>query len=131
MTKRSDQFQTIRTEGALLPPDILQWISSLKVDGVSPQAYHLPPSTKLNEAIAHSWGVLQKYWKGFQEARQVLDDFIDRAQQHVIMDRCICRNAFDCDNFTPEIGCLFMGETALKLPPGLGRRVTKDQAQTS
>ena len=73
MAKRSDQFQTIRTEGALLPPDILQSVGSLKVDGVSPASYHLPPGTKLNEAIAHSWSVLQKYWKGFQEARQPLD----------------------------------------------------------
>ena len=74
MTRRSDQFQTIRTEGALLPPDILQSIASLKADGVSPQSYHLAPGTKLSEAIAHSWSVLQKYWKGFQEARQNLDD---------------------------------------------------------
>ena len=73
MAKRSDQFQTIRTEGAILPPDILQSIASLKVDGVSPESYHLPPGTKLNEAIAHSWSVLQKHWKGFQEARQTLD----------------------------------------------------------
>lgn len=72
MAKRTDQFQTIRAEGALLPPDILQAIASLKVDGVPPQSYHLPPGTKLNEAIAHSWSVLQKYWKGFQEARQQL-----------------------------------------------------------
>ena len=73
MAKRSDQFQTIRTEGALLPPDILLSIASLKVEGVSPESYHLPPGTKLNEAIAHSWSVLQKHWKGFQEAREALD----------------------------------------------------------
>lgn len=73
MPKRSDQFQTIRTEGALLPPDILQSVASLKVDGVSPKSYHLPPGVKLNEAIAQSWSVLQKHWKGFQEARRLLD----------------------------------------------------------
>ena len=61
MAKCGDQFQTIRTEGALLPPDIFQAIAALKVDGVTPQSYHLPPGTKLGEAIAHSWSVLQKY----------------------------------------------------------------------
>lgn len=74
MAKRSDQFQTIRTEGALLPSDILQAIASRDVEGVSPDAYHLPPGTKINEAIAHAWSVLQKHWKGFQEARESLAD---------------------------------------------------------
>ena len=74
MAKRTDQFQTIRTEGALLPPDILQMIASLKVDGVSAGSYHLPPGSKLNEAIAHSWSVLQKFWRGFQDVRQQLSE---------------------------------------------------------
>ena len=72
MPKRSLQFQTIRTEGALLPSDVLQSVAALKVDGVSPQSYHLPPGMKLNEAIAQSWSVLQKHWKGFREARRQL-----------------------------------------------------------
>ena len=74
MARNANQFQTIRSEGALLPPDVLQAIASQKVDGVSPASYHLPPGTKLNEAIAHSWSVLQKYWKGFQEIRCRLPD---------------------------------------------------------
>ena len=61
MVQRSEQFQTIRTEGALLPPDILQVIKSLKVEGFSSEAYHLPPGSKLNEAISRSWSVLQQY----------------------------------------------------------------------
>ena len=69
MARSTNQFQTIRSEGALLPPDVLQAIASQKVDGVSPASYHLPPGIKLNEAIAHSWSVLQKYWRGFQEIR--------------------------------------------------------------
>ena len=37
MAKRNLQFQTIRTEGAILPPDILRRIASHKVDGASPE----------------------------------------------------------------------------------------------
>lgn len=73
MAKPSEQYQTVRTEGALLPSDILQTIAALKVEGVSPENYHLPPGTKLNEAIAHSWSLLQKHWKAFQERRVQLD----------------------------------------------------------
>lgn len=70
MAKRSAQFQTIRTEGAILPPDILRRIASLKVDGATPDAYHLPPGSKLNEAISRSWTSLLTHWQAFQEARE-------------------------------------------------------------
>lgn len=69
MAKRNQQFQTIRTEGALLPPDVLQSIASLKVDGTSADSYHLPPGTKINEAISQSWNALKQHWTAFKEAR--------------------------------------------------------------
>jgi hypothetical protein len=72
MPKLTQQFQTIRTEGALLPPDILQRIASLKVDGVRPADYHLPEGFRINDAITRSWDILKKHWKSFQEARQRL-----------------------------------------------------------
>ncbi len=74
MARTAAQFQTIRSEGALLPPDVLQLVIAQKADGSAPAAYHLPPDTKVNEAIAHSWSVLQKYWRGFQEIRKRLPD---------------------------------------------------------
>ncbi len=69
MAKRNQQFQTIRTEGAILPPDILRRIASLKVEGATPDAYHLPPGNKINEAISQSWTTLLNHWQAFQEAR--------------------------------------------------------------
>lgn len=74
VAKRNQQFQTIRTEGAILPPDILRRIASLKVEGATPEAYHLPPGTKLNEAISQSWTVLLNHWQAFQEARGKLGE---------------------------------------------------------
>jgi UDP-glucose 4-epimerase len=59
----------------------------------------------------------------------VLDQFIDRAACHVIMTQCICRTAFRCRHFPHDIGCLFMGATALKLPPGLGTPASRAQAK--
>jgi UDP-glucose 4-epimerase len=58
----------------------------------------------------------------------VVLDFIEKASIHVVMDSCGCRTAHHCDNFTNEIGCLFMGESALELPAGASRRITKEQA---
>ena len=71
MPKSTQQLQTIRTEGALLPPDILQRIASLKVDGVRPADYHLPEGFRINDAITQSWDILKKHWKNFQEARDL------------------------------------------------------------
>lgn len=72
MSNRNQQFQTIRTEGAILPPDVLRRIASLKTDGTSPDAYHLPPGNKLNEAISRSWTTLLNHWQAFQEVRTKL-----------------------------------------------------------
>lgn len=59
---------------------------------------------------------------------QIVHDFIDNASVHVVMDKCGCRLARKCEHHTNDIGCLFMGETALKMPHGVSRRVTKEQA---
>ncbi len=60
--------------------------------------------------------------------QRIVHDFIEKAKYHVIMDRCGCRLAGECEHFTADIGCLFMGESALKLPHGVSHRVTKEQA---
>lgn len=74
MAKGIHQFQTIRAEGALFPPDILQRIASLKVEGATAEAYHLQAGTKISEAISQSWNALLNYWKTFQEIRETIPD---------------------------------------------------------
>ena len=84
--RKEDQFQTINVSGAMLPPDILRKIASLNKDqpakaksrdlvpGLTPDSYHLPPGSKINEAIARSWTVVQAHWRAFAEAREELSD---------------------------------------------------------
>jgi UDP-glucose 4-epimerase len=59
---------------------------------------------------------------------QVVHDLIESASIHVIMDKCGCRMLRGCTRYTHEVGCLFMGETALKLPHGVCQRVSRDAA---
>lgn len=59
---------------------------------------------------------------------QIVHDFIEKASKYVIMDKCGCRLAKKCDHYTNDIGCLFMGDTALTLPSGVSREVTKEEA---
>jgi len=60
---------------------------------------------------------------------QVVDRMIERANHLWIMDECICRAASRCEDYPLHLGCLFMGEAAMKINPGLGRKVTREEAR--
>ncbi len=59
---------------------------------------------------------------------QVLFDIIDKSSIFYLLDTCGCRNAQKCEHFPYEVGCLFMGESAKKLPAGIGHMVSKEKA---
>ena len=66
-------FQSIRSQGALLPADYLVKIVEGKADGVTPEAYHPPPVlSSLRSLPSHER--LLKYWARFQEARKEIPD---------------------------------------------------------
>jgi hypothetical protein len=75
MSRRST-FETIRSEGALLPPDLLQRITARdkELDGLRGEDYGLPPNEPLNEAIVRSYNRLLGAWGSFQEARARLPE---------------------------------------------------------
>ncbi|MCC7176058.1 MAG: N-6 DNA methylase [Bryobacterales bacterium] len=64
-------YTTIRTEGALLPADILARIASgdTALGGLDPASYHLDPTEKLGEATNRAWNRLQARWATFQSER--------------------------------------------------------------
>ena len=52
-------FLNIRTEGALLPSDLLsRLMEGTNLPGLKPEDYHLGAGEKLNEAISRSWNRL-------------------------------------------------------------------------
>ncbi len=59
----------------------------------------------------------------------VLEEIIDKASHHVLFDKCVCRLSGRCEHHGEDIGCLFMGESALELPTSVTRRVSKDEAR--
>lgn len=69
-----DLFQTVHTEGGLLPSDLLQRIADNDptLDGLKPTDYHLDPGERLNEAVTRAWTRLQAAWSSFDEARSQL-----------------------------------------------------------
>ena len=69
-TRRRELFTTIRTEGALLPPDLLQRVADgdRELQGLTPEAYHLAANERLGEAVTRAWNRLIGAWAGFGDA---------------------------------------------------------------
>jgi hypothetical protein len=74
MARRTDEFQTIRSEGGLLPPDLLRRVLDPKATlaGTRPEDYGLPQGERLNEIITQSWNRLRKHWTEFRAAAGIL-----------------------------------------------------------
>ena len=67
-------LSTIRTEGGLLPADILAKILAGEgsLPGVAAEDYHLPKGEKLNESINRAWTRMRALWDKFRLQRDTL-----------------------------------------------------------
>ena len=74
MARRDQEFQTIRSEGGLLPLDLLRRVLDprSKLAGTRPEDYGLPPGERLNEGITQSWNRLRKHWAEFRTSAAML-----------------------------------------------------------
>ena len=76
MPRRNQDFLTIRSEGGLLPPDLLRRVldPNEKLTGTHPEDYGLPRGELLNEVITQSWNRLRKHWAEFYTAASTLPE---------------------------------------------------------
>lgn len=76
MSKRSSIFSTVRTEGAILPPELLMRVlnGDPNLDGVRASDYHLSPAERLNEAATRAYNRLTGVWSAFKETTAKLPD---------------------------------------------------------
>src|SRR5439155_23851481 len=75
-TRRRDIFTTVRTEGTILPADLLQRVAEgdRTLGGLTPDDYHLASRERLNEAINRSWNRMLGAWVAFNAVREKLSD---------------------------------------------------------
>ena len=81
------------------------------------EMYILP----VNESLERGEDVILPY--------QIVEQFIERFSHHVIMEFCGCRNAYRCEEYPQDIGCLMMGEDSKKIKTPWARRVTREEAK--
>ena len=69
MARRTQGFQTIRSEGGLLPQDLLRRVLDPHsgLPGTTAEDYHLAPGERLNEVITQSWNRLRRHWDEFRQ----------------------------------------------------------------
>ncbi|MEN6478490.1 MAG: N-6 DNA methylase [Anaerolineales bacterium] len=67
-------FVTVRTEGGLLPSDLLLRIVEGNLDGQHPEDYGLKRTDRLNEGISRAWADCRDAWARFQAERAALPE---------------------------------------------------------
>lgn len=59
---------------------------------------------------------------------EVIKEVIKRCDDIVIMETCLCRTSNDCQDYPQDIGCIFLGPTANKIPKNIGHKATVEEA---
>lgn len=74
--KRGEGFQTVKTEGAILPADLLRRLvdGDRDVPGLRAEDYHLVKSERLNEVATRAWNRVRGAWEGFKSAMETLPE---------------------------------------------------------
>jgi UDP-glucose 4-epimerase len=67
--------------------------------------------------------------EGIALPEEVLDRLIDVSNYRVILNACACRNIYGCETYPQDIGCIFMGESAKKIPKDYSREATREEAK--
>ncbi|MBF0119630.1 MAG: hypothetical protein HQK79_12395 [Desulfobacterales bacterium] len=79
-----------------------------------------------------SWIPINKKIEGKKEIalpEEILGKLIEKAKHRVIVNFCGCRSASSCKNYSSDIGCLMMGESALLIPGKSSREVGVEEAK--
>ncbi len=75
-TRTHTPFISVRTEGAVLPPDLLARIAAGDRDlgGLTPESYHLAKGERINEVATRAWNRLQGAWETFRQGMERLPE---------------------------------------------------------
>jgi len=75
----------------------------------------------VNEPIAQGGQTVLPY--------ALLEQLVERSSSRFIMNECVCRRHENCRSHPVELGCLFLGDGAVRIHPTLGRVCGVDEAR--
>jgi len=58
----------------------------------------------------------------------LIKEMIKKADDIVIMDKCLCRSSTDCKDYPQDLGCIFLGKTTHKISRNFCRDATQEEA---
>jgi Pyruvate/2-oxoacid:ferredoxin oxidoreductase delta subunit len=58
----------------------------------------------------------------------IIKEVIKRSDEIVIMNSCLCRTSNNCEDYPKDLGCIFLGPTAAKIPKHIGKKATVEEA---
>lgn len=58
----------------------------------------------------------------------IIKEVIKRSDDIVIMNSCLCRTSNNCQDYPHDLGCIFLGPTARKIPKHIGKLATVEEA---
>ena len=61
---------------------------------------------------------------------EMVEELIRKTPFRFILEKCLCRSLESCRSYPRELGCLFLGEGAREIAPGLGREADAEEALT-
>lgn len=59
---------------------------------------------------------------------EIIKEVIKRNDEIVIMNSCLCRTSNNCQDYPQDLGCIFLGPTAAKIPKHVGKKATVKEA---
>ena len=59
---------------------------------------------------------------------EIIKEVIKRSDDIVIMNSCLCRTSNNCKDYPQDIGYIFLGPTAAKIPSHIGKKSTVEEA---
>lgn len=101
-------------------PLLGKWLCSRLFEG--DQLFYLPDKTtiRIGEDISASSSMALPH--------EVVEHFINKASVYRIMHSCICRESMACETYPTDLGCLFLGPAAERIPAELARPVSRTEA---
>lgn len=58
----------------------------------------------------------------------IIKEVVKHSRDIVIMNTCLCRTSNNCRDYPQDIGCIFLGPTARKIPENIGKKATVEEA---